>query len=114
MKPSKNLISICAMALFVTIASTGCATYSGQSASGRQVAPTDFRVRVGVYQRNGLPIARKVEDNLREAGYKAYMRRINSKVQGLYVGRNLSKSDADALKRRLDRFLDTETLVVSM
>lgn len=115
MNRSKYLIHLCAIMLLAGMG-TACANYSGSSAKprGQQVAPTEFRVRVGLYSRSGLDVARKVEANLIEEGYQAYLRRINSGTQGLYVGRDLDRSDADALKRRIDRFLDTKTLVVSM
>jgi cell division septation protein DedD len=115
MNRSKNLIQICAMALFVATTATACASFgSGFNANRQQTAPTDFRVRVGLYSRSGLDVARKVESNLRDAGYEAYLRRVNSRTHGLYVGRDLERGKADSLRREIDRLLDTKTLVVSM
>ena len=96
----------------VILASTTSAC--GSFISGEQTAPTDFRVRVGLYTRSGLEVARGVEAQLKEAGYRAYIRRINSDSNALYVGRNLDEEEARKLKHRLDRELDTKTLVVAM
>lgn len=115
MKHPVKITQLIAVALLAVATSSCATTYSGSSgARAEQDAPTEFRVRVGLYARSGLAIARKVEDTLKEDGHAAYIRRINSNTHGLYVGRNLDKDKADALKRRIDRLLDTKTLVVSM
>lgn len=114
MSRSKHTVHLFAAALLASAVVTGCAVARDGARSVNPNVPTEFRVRVGLYSSSGLAVARKVEDTLREAGHRAYMRRVNRETQGLYVGRRLSKEDADQLKRRIDRLLDTKTLVVAM
>lgn len=115
MKTTKHFVHMLALVCAVGVFSVGCASVAGKSSARHaSVVPTEFRVRVGLYRKAGLNVARKVEKNLRNAGHRAYLQRINRNTHGLYIGKNLDKDTADSLKRTIDRKLDTKTLVVAM
>lgn len=75
--------------------------------------PERGRIRIGLYADKGLPVARKIRDELRTEGYDVYIRPAG-RLRALYAGRNLNPTQATDLKKRLDARLKADTLIVAM